>query len=121
MDVKVELDPATAHPLVKHAWEQAVRLRLHELDFSPGEDPARLRAKRRSLDLLHCAITAGGAIDGIQLQLLLHLLGHYAETVREERMPAWPGGQYDFLAHQLEEEQAVALASSYLTERAGTL
>jgi hypothetical protein len=118
MDVKVELDPSTAHPLVKHAWEQAVRLRLHELDFSPGDDPARLRAKRRSLDLLHCAITAGGAIDIVQLRLLLHLLGHYAETVREQQMPVWPGGQYAFLARQLEEEQAVELAASYLNERA---
>lgn len=118
MDVKVELDPRTAHPLVKHAWEQAVRLRLHELDFAPGEDVSRLRAKRRSLDLLHCAITSGGSIDGVQLQLLLHLLRHYAESVRDQPMPSWPGGQYDFLAHQIEEEQAVELAAHYLTEHA---
>jgi hypothetical protein len=117
MDVKVELDPATAHPLVKHAWEQAVRLRLRELDFAPGEDPARLRAKRRSLDLLHCAITSGGGIDTVQLRLLVHLLGHYADTMREQKMPEWPGGQYDFLTHQLEEEQAAELAMSYLNER----
>lgn len=118
MDVKVELDPSTAHPLVKHAWEQAVRLRLHELDFAPGDDPKRLRAKRRSLDLLHCAITSGGSIDGIQVQLLAHLLGHYADTVREQQMPDWPGGQYDFLAHQLDEEHAVDLARRYLDEHA---
>jgi hypothetical protein len=114
MDVKVELDPSAAHPLVKHAWEQAVRLRLHELDFAPGEDVSRLRAKRRSLDTLHYTITAGGSIDGVQLQLLLHLLGHYAESVRRETMPTWPGGQYEFLAHQIEEEQAVELAEQHL-------
>lgn len=118
MDVKVELDPATAHPLVKRAWEQAVRLRLHELDFAPGDDVDRLRAKRRSLDMLHCTITSGGFIDSVQVQLLLHLLHHYAESVREETMPPWPGGQYDFLAHQIEEEQAVELAEQHLTAQA---
>ena len=121
MDVKVELDPEAAHPLVKHAWEQAIRLRLHELDFAPGDDPARLRTKRRSLDTLHYLITAGGFVDGVQIQLLTHLLGHYAESVRDREMPPWPGGQYEFLAHQLEEEQAVELAAQYLAERVATV
>ena len=114
MDVKVALDPDAAHPLVTHAWEEAVKLRLHELDFAPGDDPARLRAKRRSLDALHYTINAGGWIDGVQLRLLVHLLHHYAESIRDAEMPVWPGGQYDFLAHQIEEEQAVELAEQHL-------
>jgi hypothetical protein len=115
MGARVELDPSATHPLVKHACEQAVRLRQRELEDSPGDDPTRLRARRRSLNELSFAISEGGRVDSVQLRLLLQLLEHYAESVRAERMPEWPGGQYDFLAHQLDEGQAVQLAAEHLT------
>jgi hypothetical protein len=114
MGARVELDPTAAHPLVKHACERAVQLRQRELEDAPGDDPTRLRARRRSLNELFFAINEGGRVDGVQLRLLLQLLEHYAETVRAERMPEWPGGQYDFLAHQLDEGHAVRLAAEHL-------
>jgi 2'-5' RNA ligase len=98
------LDPRTLDPLVRTACEQAVRSRLKELASSRIGDRERLAAKRRSLDLLHFTVQEGGAVDELQIRILLELLDAQERAVDERKAPQWPGAQHAFFGRMMDEK-----------------
>lgn len=98
------LDPRTLDPLVRTACEQAVRTRLKAVAASHVADRERLAAKRRSLDLLHFTVKEGGAVDDLQIRVLLELLDEHEHEVEGRRAPLWPGAQHDFFGKLVDEK-----------------
>lgn len=113
------LDPRTLDPLVRHACEEAVRGRLRAIESSHVDDRRRLTAKRASLDLLHFAVSEGGTVDRLQIQLLLELLDAQDRAAAERALPPWPGAQYAFLTELLDARYATAEARRVLREALG--
>jgi 2'-5' RNA ligase len=98
------LDPRTLDPLVRTACEQAVRTRLKAIAASHVADRERLAAKRRSLDLLHFTVKEGGAVDDLQIRVLLDLLDQQEHEVDARRAPLWPGAQHAFFGKLVDEK-----------------
>ena len=98
------LDPRTLDPLVRTACEHAVRARLKELEASHIGDRERLAAKRRSLDLLHFTVQEGGAVDDVQIRVLLELLDAQEQEIDGRSAPVWPGAQHAFFGRMMDEK-----------------
>lgn len=80
-------------PHGRFACTEAVRWQIGELQGASG-DPAKLRARRASVDLLHFALEGHWEIDRFQMRQLRSLLEHREEYLRARPLPFWPGARY---------------------------
>lgn len=99
---------------MRTACEQAVRTRLRAIAESHVADAERLAAKRRSLDLLHFTVTAGGSVDDLQIRILLELLDAQELEVEARVGPWWPGAQHAFFARIADEKFLIGEARRVL-------
>jgi hypothetical protein len=93
-------------PIARVSCSEAVAWRLEELEREQLEADRR-RARRTSLDLLHCALASDEELDRIQALRLHALLCDRERYLHSRPLPVWPGAE-----HALLNEMAIEVAGN---------